>query len=75
MDINISEGLSEITYPDAPSVSLVNYNEYLKGVVRFESDGSFKIYIPNSPFSEFTTLDANRQYKFDALTNFVIHTD
>lgn len=75
MDINIPEGVSEITYPDTSSVSLTDYNQYLKIVIRYEDDGSFKIYIPNSPFSEFTILDANRQYKFEALSAFIIHTD
>jgi hypothetical protein len=75
MDINIPEGVSEITYPDTSSVSLTDYNQYLKIVIRYEADGAFKIYIPNSPFSEFTMLDANRQYKFEALSAFIIHTD
>jgi len=75
MDINISEGISEITFPQVPSVSLPQYNQHLKAVVKFESDGSFKAYIPNSPFSEFNTLDADRQYKIDAISSFVIHTD
>ena len=75
MDINIPEGVSEITYPDTASVSLSDYNHYLKIVIRYENDGSFKIYIPDSPFSEYTMLDANRQYKFEALANFTIHTD
>ncbi len=75
MDINIPEGISEVTYPDTASVSLTAYNEYLKIVIRYEDSSSFKIYIPDSPFSEFTMLDANRQYKFEALANFIIHTD
>lgn len=75
MDIPIPAGVSDITYPDTNSVSLTTYNQFLKGVIRFEQDGNFKVYIPGSPFSEFTTLDANRQYKFDALADFIIHTD
>lgn len=75
MDINIPAGVSELTYPEVTSVNLNNYNHFLNAVIRFEVDESFKAYIPYSPFSEFSTLDAGRQYKIDAISNFIIHTD
>lgn len=74
MDINIPEGVSELTYPDTSSTSLIPYNEHIKAVAKLEESGMFKIYIPGNPFNEFTTLDANCQYKFETSSSFTIHT-